>query len=79
MLSFSEPTCGVTVFNRLQKTGWGSARDPPLRAWLPSNRMNLLLIPWMKIASKAQHSRLALQVLAGDRRVCGDVMLLQDF
>ncbi len=50
----------VTVFRRLQKNGWGRGpRSPFLLRPPASERTYLVLIPWMKMASRAQQRRLA--------------------
>lgn len=50
----------VMDLRRLQKKGWGRGPRFPFRARpAASVRMYLLLIPWMKMASKAQQSKLA--------------------
>ncbi len=50
----------VTVLRRLQKKGWGWDPLSPFLLRPPaSERMYLLLIPWIKMASRAQQRRLA--------------------
>lgn len=49
----------VTAFSRLQKKGWGRGRRSRPAAAAAWERTYLALMPWMKTASRAQHSRLA--------------------
>lgn len=50
----------VTLLRRLQKKGWGSGPLSPFLLRPPDSvRTYLLLMPWMKMASRAQQRRFA--------------------